>query len=110
MEDINKEARGKDWFDVAAQPKASFVATTVKMTGPGRFESAGKLTIKGRTRDVVAQFSAKPDAGGMLFEGAFPIKRLEFGIGEGSWGDPNVVANEVEIRFRLQLAATAAKK
>lgn len=110
MEDINKEARGKDWFDTAAQPKASFVSNAVKALGGGRFESAGKLTIKGRTRDVVAVFSAKPEAGGMLFEGAFPIKRLEFGIGEGSWGDPNVVANEVEIRFRLQLAAQPAKK
>jgi polyisoprenoid-binding protein YceI len=110
MEDINKEARGKDWFDTAAQPRAQFVSTSVKMIAAGRFESAGKLTIKGRTRDVVASFSARPEAGGMLFEGAFPIKRLEFGIGEGSWGDPNVVANEVEIRFRLQLAAQPAKK
>jgi len=110
MEDINKEARGKDWFDTAAQPRATFISTTVKMSGAGRYEAAGKLTIKGRTRDVVASFSAKPDAGGMVFEGAFPIKRLEFGIGEGSWGDPNVVANEVEIRFRLQLAPPPAKK
>jgi polyisoprenoid-binding protein YceI len=110
MEDINKEARGKDWFDSAAQPKATFVSTSVRSVSPGRFESVGKLTIKGKTRDVVAGFSARPEAGGMLFEGAFPIKRLDFGIGEGSWGDPNVVANEVEIRFRLQLSAQPAKK
>jgi len=63
MEDINKEARGKDWFDTAAQPRATFISTTVKMSGAGRYEAAGKLTIKGRTRDVVASFSAKPDAG-----------------------------------------------
>jgi polyisoprenoid-binding protein YceI len=110
MEDINKETRTKEWFDVAAQPKAFFVSGAVKSLGDGRFESAGKLTIKGRTRDVVALFSAKAEAGGMAFEGAFPIRRLEFGIGEGSWGDTNVVANEVEIRFRLQLVPPAAKK
>lgn len=110
LEDINKEARGKDWFDVAAQPTALFVASALKAAGPGRYEAAGKLSIKGRTRDITAVFTAKQDSGGWLFEGAFPIKRLEFGVGEGSWGDPSVVANEVEIRFRLLVTPAAARK
>ena len=42
------EARRKPWLNVEAFPKAKFVATTVKSTGPGKFEAKGPLTHQGR--------------------------------------------------------------
>jgi hypothetical protein len=35
--------------------------------------------------------------------GAFPIKRLTFRIGEQEWSDTSMVADEVQVRFRLAL-------
>ena len=42
-------------------------------------------------------------AGTSVASGAFTIKRLEFKIGEGDWGDTSIVANDVQVRFKLAL-------
>ena len=42
------------------------------------------------------------DAGGMrTVEGQFPLKRLQFRIGEGAWSDTETVADEVTVRFQF---------
>ena len=99
--EADEEVKSKNWFHVAAFPKASFVSTGVKALGGGKYEALGKLTIKGATRDLSVPFTVKPDAGGALFEGGFTLKRLQFKIGEGVWGDVDTVADDVQIRFRI---------
>jgi polyisoprenoid-binding protein YceI len=39
-------------------------------------------------------------------DGSFPLKRLDYGIGSGVWGDTSVVADEVQVRFHLVLTPT----
>jgi polyisoprenoid-binding protein YceI len=107
---VNEEAKGKDWFDVKNFPQAKFASAAVKPVGGGRYEAAGKLSIKGVTRDVVASFGVKPEGAGFVFEGSLPIRRLQFRIGEGPWGDTSTVADEVEIRFRIVSAAAQAPR
>jgi polyisoprenoid-binding protein YceI len=110
--EVNDEARGKQWFDARNFPKATFVAAGIKPLGGGKFEVRGPLTIKGRTHEVVAPFSYKEEAGTAVFDGAFPIKRLQYNIGEGVWKDTDTVADEVQIKFHIVVAAgkAAAKK
>lgn len=100
----SNDAQAPSWFATKANPRATFVAGAAKALGGGRFEAPGKLTLKGVTRDVVATFTAKPEAGGTLVEGTVPVRRLDFKIGEGTWADTSVVANEVAIRFKLLIA------
>ena len=70
--------------------------------GGGRYEARGPLTIKGRTLDVTVPYSVKTDAdGNSLIEGVFNIRRLQYGIGQGVWIHVDVVADDVQIRFRL---------
>lgn len=104
----NEEVKGKLWFDAAAHPLARFESTQLKPLGDGRFELAGNLTIKGRTQAVVASLSYAPDGENGLIEGRFPMKRADFGVGEGEWADYGLVANEIEVRFRM-LALPAGK-
>ena len=106
-EEYNKEVRGKDWFDTAKYPKATFVSSSIKQGVSGKYDVVGKLTIKGRTQDVVIGASYKQDAGGNVFEGVLPIERNAFSIGEGDWKDTSIVADEVQIKFRI---VTAVKK
>ena len=35
--------------------------------------------------------------------GAFPIKRLAFKIGENEWADTSMVADDVQVKFKLAL-------
>ena len=104
-EEANDEVKGKAWFDVKNHPSARFVSSAVKGLGGNRYEVSGKMTIKGRTKDVTAPFSFKPDAQGGLFEGAFVLKRLDYAIGEGPWADIETVADEVQVKFRVSGAA-----
>ncbi len=104
--DFNRETAKKEWFDAAKFPKATFVTSAIKPAGAGRFEAAGKLTIKGRTLEVVAPVSFRMEGGQQVFEGVLPIRRLAFDIGEGEWKDTSTVADEVQIKFRI----VAAKK
>jgi polyisoprenoid-binding protein YceI len=103
--DANAEATGKAWFNIREFPGAKFVSGGIKSIGNGRYEATGKMTIKGKTRDVVAPFSAKADAGHLLIDGVIPILRLQYGIGEGAWADTGTVADEVQVRFRFTVAA-----
>jgi len=109
-EEANDEVKGKGWFDVKTYPSARFVSSTVKSLGSGRYELAGKLTIKGRTKDVVAPFAFKPAGQGAVFEGAFVLKRLDYAIGEGAWSDTDTVANEVQVKFRISAVTGMVKK
>ena len=99
------EARRKGWLDVAGFPKARFVALAVKPLGGNRYEARGTLTIKGTSREVVAPFTLAESGGQRVVEGQFPLKRLQYKIGEGAWSDTDTVADEVQVRFRFTLPA-----
>jgi polyisoprenoid-binding protein YceI len=102
--DMNKEVAKKDWFNAAQFPKASFVSSSIKPAGAGKLNVSGKLAIKGKSTDVSFPLTVKTEAGKQVFEGALPIKRLAYNIGEGEWKDTSMVADEVVIKFRVTAA------
>jgi len=108
-EEANEEVKGKGWFDVQRFPTARFVSSSVRSSGPGRYEASGKLTIKGRTKNVVVPFAFKTAEHLAVFDGAFALKRLDYGIGQGVWSDTDTVADEVEIKFHITANAETAK-
>jgi len=97
------EAKTKAWLNVPVFPKATFTAESVKASGPGKFTATGKLTIKGISQPVTAPFTLVDAAGTRTVAGQFPLKRLQFKIGEGPWSDTETVADEVLVRFRFVL-------
>ena len=96
------------WFDSKRVPQATFQSASVKAAGPGKFDVTGKLTIKGNVRDVVVPVALTQAAGTTTAAGAFVIKRLEFKIGEGDWADTSMVANDVQVKFKLALTGVGA--
>ena len=101
---------GKPWFDAKIYPNARFVSTSIKALVDNRYEVRGKLAIKGRTLEVSAPFTFKPEGATGIFDGVFVLKRLDYAIGEGAWADVSSVANEVQIRFHLTAVAAPIKK
>ena len=104
MRETDAELPKPAWFDAAKHPSASFESTAIKALGEGRFEVAGKLAIKGAARDVVVPVALAQAGPRSIATGAFTIKRLDFGIGEGEWSDTSIVANDVQVRFKLALS------
>jgi polyisoprenoid-binding protein YceI len=103
--EYNKEVAGDEWFDAAHFPHATFVSTQIKAGANGAYSVAGKLTIKGKTTDVVVPVQFHKDGANEVFDGALPIKRLSYGIGTGEWKDTSVVADDVQIKFHIVAAA-----
>jgi polyisoprenoid-binding protein YceI len=103
--DTEAEAAKPAWFHSAQFPQAQFKSTAVKGAGPGRYEVTGTLSIKGQQRDVVVPvlLVPGPTVGQATASGSFTLKRMDFKLGEGEWSDLSVVANDVQVRFKLQL-------
>lgn len=108
--EANDEVAGKLWFNAKTYPVASFVSSSVKALGGNRYEVAGKLSIKGATREVVAPVTFQSNGVRGAFDGAFTIKRLDYKIGEGEWTDVSTVANEIQIKFHVVVIAAPVKK
>jgi polyisoprenoid-binding protein YceI len=89
------------WFNAAKFPQASFQSSAIKAVGANRYEVAGKLTIKGSVHDVVVPVALAQAGPVTTATGAFTIKRLDFKIGEGEWADTSMVANDVQVKFKL---------
>lgn len=96
------------WLGVGKFPAASFQSTSLKGLGGGRFEVAGKLTIKGVARELIVPVALTQASGTSVATGSFAIKRLEFNIGEGEWADTSMIANDVQVRFKLTLTGLGA--
>jgi len=98
------EIKSSNWFNTAKFPVAHFASTSIKGLGGDRYEIAGKLTLKGVTRDVVVPIAFKKDPGGnSVAEGSFPLKRNDYKVGEGMWADTDLVADDVVVRIRMVL-------
>ncbi|MDP1929610.1 MAG: YceI family protein [Thiobacillus sp.] len=99
--EADDESAGKLWFNRSVYPKALFTASQVRALGNNRYEMHGTLTLKGKSRTMIVPVTFNPGKNAATFDGAFILKRLEFGIGEGMWADVATVANEVKVSFRI---------
>ena len=95
------------WFNTSKFPQASFVSTSIKAIGVGKYEAMGKLSVKGIAQDVVVPITMTQTGAGAAAVttaiGSFAIKRLTFKIGEGEWADTSMVADPVQVKFKLAL-------
>jgi polyisoprenoid-binding protein YceI len=102
--------KGADLLAVAKFPQARFTSTQITKTANG-YDAAGKLTLRGVSRDIHVPFSfrtadeqGKP-AGYLL--GKTTIKRLDFGVGQGDWKSTEWVGNDVAVSYSLRLVPSA---
>lgn len=92
------------WFNVPKFPQATFSSTGFKALGPGKYELAGKLSIKGQAREVLVPLIMTQTGAITVATGVLPIKRLAFSIGDGDWADTSMVADEVQVKFKFSLS------
>lgn len=108
--EAHAEVTGPNWFHTAKYPLARFESTAFRALGNNRYEARGTLSLRGRQRDVVVPFSVKPQGNRGVIDGAFVLKRLDYGIGQGEWGDTGIVADEVKVRFRFLAESSPAAR
>jgi polyisoprenoid-binding protein YceI len=106
--ETERELRKPGWFDSVKLPSASFASSSVKALGGGKFEFAGKLSIKNNVQNISVPVTLTQKDGVTQAVGSFVIKRLDFKIGDGEWNDPSLVANEVTVQLKLALTGVAS--
>ncbi|MCK9510315.1 MAG: YceI family protein [Pigmentiphaga sp.] len=99
--EANTELQKDEWLALAAHPLATFTSSQVEALGDGRYQVSGELSIKGHTRQVTAPFTFQKDGDSGIFEGGFTFQRADFDVGEGQWQNFAIVANDIQIRFRV---------
>lgn len=101
--EVSAEAQRPVWFDGARFAEARFQSTAVKPLADNRFEIEGRLELKGRTHDLRVPVALARYGNSASATGSFVIRRLDYGVGDGEWADTSLVANDVQVRFRLAL-------
>ncbi len=106
--DADRDAalQDSDFFQTTRWPRGTFVSTWIKSLGNGRFEAAGKLTLRDVTREVRVQFRfdpATPTAGSARMTGSSHLRRLEFGVGQGDWRSTEWLDDAVRVEFDFLL-------
>ena len=102
--ELDTEVPKATWLNVSKFAQATFRSSAIKSTGPGKFEVTGKLAIKGVERDVVVPVTLSQLGASSTASGSFTIKRLAYKVGEGEWTDTSMLADDVQIRFKLMLS------
>lgn len=102
----NEILGGRNFFDVAQYPRASFTASRLTKTSTG-YRAVGQLTLRGITHTVTVPFTwrlaqVRGHPVGLL-SGKMTIRRLHFGIGQGQWRSTEWVGNAVTVHYALQL-------
>jgi len=105
--EVDAELPKAVWFNVPKFPQATFQSGAVKRSGPGKFEVAGTLSIKGQSQDVVVPVTLTQSGAVTIATGAFTLKRLVFKVGENEWSDTSMVADDVQVKFKLALTGVA---
>jgi polyisoprenoid-binding protein YceI len=92
------------WFNVPKFPQATFTSTAIKSLGAGKYEMAGQLSIKGQAHEVLVPVTMSQTGALTVATGVLPIKRLAFKVGDGDWADTSMVADDVQVKFKLTLS------
>ena len=68
----------------------------------------GTFTLKGRSRPLSVPVTLTQVGGTTTAIGAFTIRRLDFKVGDGDWTDTDLIANDVQVKFKLALSGVGA--
>lgn len=105
--EMDEELPKAEWFAASQFPTAVFESQAVRALDANRFEVAGTLSIKGIKLPVKTVATVVPnpaDKGATsTASGVLVIARLAYKIGQGSWGNTSVVADAVQIQYRMRL-------
>lgn len=114
--DRDDHLKSPDFFDVAKNPKMTFV--TKKITGtPDNLKIVGDLTLKGKTKEVTLDAKYLGDVNDaygnnkVAFTATGKINRKDFGLNWSSVVEAGpVVGDEVTLILKIQAGKPAPKK
>lgn len=99
--DFDDGLKGAQGFQVSQFPTARFVTTGFTHKAGNDYVAAGRLSIRGVTRDVTLPFTLTLDGPHAHMKGTAEVVRTDFGVGQGMWAAPEPVAHAVTVTIDL---------
>jgi polyisoprenoid-binding protein YceI len=100
--DYDDNMRSDAFFDAAKFPQAHYTATRFRSLGGNQYAADGTLSLHGVSKPVTLTFTWTPGAQPVL-AGKATVKRLDFGIGSGDFGDTGVIPDAVAVSTKVIL-------
>jgi polyisoprenoid-binding protein YceI len=103
----DKEAKGKNFFEVKEYPKIRFVSKSITPdSDPSKFHMDADLTLRGITKPVSVAVTLHPQENGhQHVDGDFSFNRRDFGMTHNA--PLNKVANTVQVQFHLHVKSAS---
>jgi polyisoprenoid-binding protein YceI len=96
----------EDWFWTSHFPRATFVARSFTAAGPGHYQAAGVLTIRGVAKPLTLPFSLAITGTSAKMSARVDLNRLAFGVGQGEWKATDTVPAAVAVTVDLTARRT----
>lgn len=100
--DYDSEMLGSAFFNTAAFPQATFQANGFRVIGENQYAADGTLTLRGISKPVTLELTWTPGERPVL-RGRTTVKRLDFDVGAGDWGDTKLIPNAIAVSTRVVL-------
>lgn len=98
--DRDSTLRTADFFNVGKFATARYTASGFRSAGDNRYVADGTLELRGVKKAVPLQITWTPGERPVL-AGRATVKRLDFGVGAGDWGDVSIIPNDVAISTKV---------
>ena len=99
--DADASLPDQDWLWTSHFPRATFVAKSFRATGPGHYEAAGVLTLRGVVKPLTLPFTLAITGRAAKMNAQVGLNRLAFGVGQGEWKATDTVPANVTVTVAL---------
>jgi len=101
--EINDELSQADWFDSGTFPQAIFASHSIVQISEGQFTARGALTLKGIELALDVPFNWQAKENSAEIGGSMQLSRLAWKIGLGEWSGEDIIADTVQLKFKVDL-------
>lgn len=98
--DRDSTLKSGDFFNVAKFATARYIAAGFRSLGDNRYVADGTLELRGVKKSVPLTITWTPGERPVL-SGTATVKRLDFGVGAGDWGDVSIIPNDVAVSTKV---------
>ena len=98
--DRDSTLKTAEFFNVAKFATARYTASGFRSVGGDQYVADGTLELRGVSKPVSLAITWTPGERPVL-QGKATVKRLDFGVGAGDWGDVSIIPNDVAVSTKV---------
>jgi polyisoprenoid-binding protein YceI len=106
LPELDQALRSPVFLGSTQWPQATFESASIhQLDGQGHYKVKGKFTLRDVSKTIEVPFTLIPSADKQTakLKGETAINRLDYGVGQGQWSDPQWADNKVTLEFSVSM-------